>query len=53
MVRVEPLDDGDVESFFEDTSRVELDFAVTYAPKIAVAPRSGVAGGVDITVRAK
>ena len=53
VVRVEPLDDGDVESFFESTSRVDLDFAVTYAPKIAVAPRSGVAPDVDITVRAK
>ena len=53
IVRVEPLDDGDLESFFEDTSRVDLDFGVTYAAKIAVAPRSGVAPGVDITVRAR
>ena len=51
VVRVEPLDDGDVESFFEDTSRVDVDFGVTYYPKIAVAPRSGVAVDVDITVR--
>jgi hypothetical protein len=53
IVRVEPLDDGDVESFFEDTSRVDLEFGVTYAAKIAVAPRSGVAPDVDITVRAR
>lgn len=53
IVRVEPLDDGDVESFFEDTSRVDLDFAVTYASRIAVAPRSGTAPGIDITVRAR
>lgn len=53
IVRVEPLDDGDVESFFEDTSRVDLDFAVTYAPKIAAAPRAGTAPGIDITVRAR
>jgi hypothetical protein len=51
IVRVEPLDDGDVESFFEDTARVDLDFSVTYAAKIAVAPRSGVVPNVDITVR--
>ena len=53
VVRVEPLDDGDVESFFEDTRRVDLDFGVTYYPKIAVAPRSGVAADIDITVRAR
>jgi hypothetical protein len=50
-VRVEPLDDGDVDSFFENTARVDLDFAVAYAPTLAVAPRSGLAGGIDITVR--
>ncbi len=51
VVRVEPLDDGDLESFFEDTRRVDADFGVTYYPKLAVAPRSGVAVAVDITVR--
>ena len=53
LVRAEPLDDGDTESFFDDTSRVDLDFGVTYYPKIAVAPRTGVAPNVDITVRAR
>jgi hypothetical protein len=53
LVRVEPLDDGDVESFLEDTSRVDADFAVTYYPKIAVAPRSGVSPDIDVTVRAR
>jgi hypothetical protein len=51
VVRVEPLDDGDVESFFEDTRRVDLDFGPTYYPKIAIAPRAGVAGDIDVTVR--
>ncbi|MEO5820740.1 MAG: matrixin family metalloprotease [Vicinamibacteraceae bacterium] len=53
VVRVEPLDDGDVESFFEDTRHVDADFGVTYYSKIAVAPRSGVATDIDITVRAR
>ena len=53
VVRVEPLDDGDVESFFENTQRVDVDFGVTYCSKLAVAPRSGVAGDIDITVRAR
>lgn len=51
VVRVEPLDDGAVESFFEDASRVDADFAVTYYPKLAVAPRSGLSANVDVTVR--
>ena len=53
LVRVEPLDDGDLESFFEDSSRVDADFAVTYYPKVAVAPRTGVSPNVDVTVRAR
>jgi hypothetical protein len=53
VVRVEPLDDGDVESFFENTGRVDADFGVTYYPKVAIAPRSGVAVDIDITVRAR
>ena len=53
LVRAEPLDDGDAGSFFDDTSQVDLDFGVTYYPKIAVAPRSGAAPNVDITVRAR
>jgi hypothetical protein len=53
IVRVEPLDDGDIEGFFEDTRRVDVDFGATYYPKVAVAPRGGVAVDVDITVRAR
>jgi hypothetical protein len=53
LVRVEPLDDGNVESFFEDTTRVDADFGVTYYPKITVAPRGGVAPNIDVTVRAR
>jgi hypothetical protein len=51
VVRVEPLDDGDVGSFFEDTRRVDADFGVTYYSKIAVAPRGGVSVGVDVAVQ--
>jgi hypothetical protein len=53
VVRVEPLDDGDLGSFFEDTRRVDLDFGVTYYPKLAVAPRAGAAVDIDVTVRAR
>jgi hypothetical protein len=51
VVRVEPLDDGDGESFFDDARRIDADFGVTYYPKIAVAPRAGSATGIDVTVR--
>jgi hypothetical protein len=51
VVRVEPLDDGDGESFFDDARRVDADFGVTYYSKIAVAPRAGSVSGIDVTVR--
>ncbi|HEY8548550.1 MAG TPA: matrixin family metalloprotease [Vicinamibacterales bacterium] len=53
IVRVEPLDDADLESFFEDSRPVDTGFAVTYYDGIAVVPRSGNAGGVDVAVRAR
>lgn len=49
VVRVEPLDDGDVESFFEDGDRVDLDFGATFADRVVVVQAGGNAG--DVTVR--
>jgi hypothetical protein len=50
ILRAEPLDDADVESFF--TGRiVEIDFGVTYAPRIVVAPRGGASDQIEIAVR--
>jgi hypothetical protein len=51
VIRVEPLDDGDGESFFDDARRVDADFGVTYYSKLAIAPRAGSATGIDVTVR--
>lgn len=51
IVRVEPLDDGDVESFLAGI--VDVDFGVAYAPRLVVAPRGGTSGPIDIVVRAK
>jgi hypothetical protein len=51
VVRVEPLDDGDGDSFFDDARRVDADFGVTYYSKIAIAPRAGSVTGIDVTVR--
>jgi hypothetical protein len=50
LLRAEPLDDADVESFF--TGRiVEIDFGVSYAPRIVVAPRGGASDQIEIAVR--
>ncbi len=53
VVRVEPLDDGDLESFFERTASVDLDFAVTFGAQLAIVPRGGSTGPIEIQVRAK
>ncbi|MGE3275309.1 MAG: matrixin family metalloprotease [Vicinamibacterales bacterium] len=51
IVRVEPLDDADAESFF--TGAIETDFAVTYARGLVVAPRGGTSDPVAIQVTAR
>lgn len=52
VIRVEPLDDADVESFFEQED-VELDFRVTFFERLFVAPRGGVGERFDVQVRPK
>jgi hypothetical protein len=51
LVRVEPLDDADVESFL--SGAVDVDFRVSYAPRLVVVPRGGAAPAVTIPVVAK
>lgn len=53
VVRVEPLDDGDIDSFFSDDADVELDFIATTAPSLVSVPRGGSSGDVTIEVRAR
>jgi hypothetical protein len=55
IIRVEPVDDADLESFFDEDgiARVDLGFRVTYARTLAVVPRGGGAVPVQITVTAK
>ena len=52
VVRVEPLDDADIDSFFS-IEEVDADFQVTYHPRLFVAPAGGVGDRFDITVRPK
>ena len=51
IVRVEPLDDGDIGSFFDDDDDVEVDFRATVAPRIVSVPRGGSSGDIVIEVQ--
>jgi hypothetical protein len=51
ILRVEPLDDADTESYF--STAIDLDFRVTYAPRTVVAPRGGSSGSIEIKVSSK
>lgn len=53
VIRVEPLDDADVDSFFDEDQPTELDFQVTFLEKLFVAPRGGVGERFEVAVRPK
>jgi hypothetical protein len=53
VVRVEPLDDASIESFFDATDPVDADFAVTYADRLVIVRAGGDSPSVDINVVAK
>ena len=48
VLRVEPLDDADPESFF--SVPIDADFRVTYAPRMVVAPAGGSSRSIEIAV---
>lgn len=48
LVRVEPLDDADVESFL--AGGVDVNFRVAYAPRLLVVPKGGAAAPITIPV---
>lgn len=48
VVRIEPLDDGDVESFFENSSAVDANFTAKYYERLVTVPAGG--GSVRIAV---
>jgi len=52
ILRVEPLDDAELESFFSDVGDVDLDFRVTYLERLAIVPAKGSAT-VQIAVERK
>jgi hypothetical protein len=53
VVRVEPLDDADVDSYFDATQNVDIAFQVLLFDRLVVVPRGGDSGLVDLHVVAK
>ena len=51
--RAEPLDDADVSAFFPDSGAVDVSFRVTYLERLAIVPRGGNVGPVELKVTAK
>lgn len=50
VVRVEPLDDGDIGSFFDEDEKVEVGFRAMIAPRLVSVPRGGSSGDITIEV---
>ncbi|HEX6974195.1 MAG TPA: carboxypeptidase-like regulatory domain-containing protein, partial [Vicinamibacterales bacterium] len=53
VLRAEPLDDADIESFFDATLNIDVNFKVKFYEKLVVVPRGGGANNVEIKVVAK
>ena len=50
VIRVEPLDDADIDGFFDAAQPVDLDFRVLLFDRLVVVPRRGDSGRIDVTV---
>jgi matrixin len=53
VIRVEPLDDADIESFFSARTPVDVSFLVTFHERLFVAPSGGVGERFIVGVRPK
>ena len=53
VIRVEPLDDADTDSFFSLSEPVDTNFQVTFHERLFVAPAGGVGERFTVTVRPK
>jgi hypothetical protein len=53
IVRVEPLDDADQDSFFDEEAPVSTNFQVTYYARQVAVPAGGSSGSIEIKVKAK
>ena len=53
VLRVEPLDDAEIESFFQDVQKVDLGFTVTFFDRLAIVPAGGSTSRIDVPVKPK
>jgi Matrixin/Carboxypeptidase regulatory-like domain len=53
ILRAEPLDDGELNSFFSDDFDVDLDFRVAFYERVVAVPRGGGVRDIEIKVRPK
>src|SRR4029077_14495689 len=50
IVRVEPLDDAETDSFFDSSNPVDLNFRVAFFDRVVVVPKGGDSGETAIKV---
>jgi Matrixin len=50
VLRAEPLDDADTDSFFDPSLNVDVNFKPAFAPRLVVVPRGGTAPNIEIAV---
>jgi len=50
IVRAEPLDDADIDSFFPPSLNVDVNFRVAYYEKLVIVPRGGTARSIEVKV---
>jgi hypothetical protein len=53
VVRAEPLDDADIDSFFDDDGTVSANFRAAFFSKLVSVPRGGAGPSIHIAVSAK
>lgn len=53
IVRVEPLDDGDISSFLDPSLTVDVNFRPAFYSRLVTVPRGGTSRSIDIAVVAK
>jgi hypothetical protein len=53
VLRAEPLDDGDIESFFEQSFGVDVNFNVKFFERVVIVPRGGGTSNIEIRVTPK
>ena len=53
VVRVEPLDDADLDSFFDDDQNVNINFKPAFYAKLVAVPANGTSGSIEIKVQPK